>query len=81
MTATAAPPRQRHLPPAELVSERFGDCAKLAAELDLARSTVWRWTQTDQGLIPARWHADILALAKRRGIPLTMKEMIYGGVG
>lgn len=71
----------RNLSPGELVNALFRRC-DLRRELNLSESTIWRWAQKcprgTGGLIPSRYHAPLLAMAKRRGVDLTATDLVLG---
>ena len=59
----------------------YGSASFVAAELDLDRSTVSRWTKSKakggtNGIIPARYHKELLRLAEKNDIDLTAEELI-----
>lgn len=67
--------------PAATVLARFGGAGPLAQLLRLDRSAVHRWALPKHrggsgGLIPARHHQRLLALAAQRGIALTAADLI-----
>ncbi len=75
-----------HLEPVNLVVRRFKDHAQmserdLAYELRLAPTAVAKWVY--RGAIPRRnginYDAQLLELAKKKKVPLTTHEIIYGG--
>lgn len=78
---------KKKLPPADLVIKRFGGVRPLARELDMSPSTVCLWKTRHNGKIPNSstrgdpigTHLRLLNLAKKRKIPLTTDELIYGG--
>ncbi len=69
------------LEPAKTVLSRFGGAGPLAFRLHLDRSTVHRWALPRErtgggGLVPAKYHQRLLALAAAEGIPLTAADLI-----
>lgn len=56
----------------------------VASALGVTRVTVWRWAQPADrgtgGIIPARYHAPLLRLAKERGVNLTADDLVSGRV-
>ncbi|HEV7266522.1 MAG TPA: hypothetical protein VGN83_16605 [Falsiroseomonas sp.] len=67
--------------PAATVLARFGGSGPLAQLLRLDRSAVHRWALPKQrggsgGLIPARHHQRLLALAAEQGIALTAADLV-----
>ena len=55
----------------------------IARHLDIAPSTVLRWPKSraeggTDGLIPSRYHRDLLALARRNGAALSADDLVYG---
>jgi hypothetical protein len=69
--------RKPHLRPADVVIKEFG-IRPLAAELTVSPSTVWRWKNSDPGLVPSEHHVALLDLAKRWGKQLTAEDLING---
>jgi hypothetical protein len=63
---------------AEAVIAKFGGQSALAAALGKGQSTVQHWTKT--GLIPSKWHTEILAQAQKRGIQLTPMDMVQAPI-
>src|SRR5436190_9530156 len=55
------------------VVRKFGGQTPLARELGINQSAIAYWVKEDR--IPAKWHAQLLALAVPRGIPLKMAEL------
>jgi hypothetical protein len=53
---------------------RFGGPSALARLLDKTPSTVAYWARI--GVIPAKWQATLLMLAKQQGISLTPEDFI-----
>lgn len=69
--------------PAELVIARFGGTRELARQLEVSPSTVQRWKMPHDkgglsGRVPSARMSDLLALARRLGVPLTADELILG---
>lgn len=72
---------QPMLDPAQTVITRFGGAGPLARRLDLDRSAVHRWALPKSrsgtgGLIPARHHLRLLALAAAEGIALSAADLV-----
>jgi hypothetical protein len=72
--------------PAATVLARFGGAGPLAQLLRLDRSAVHRWALPKHrggsgGLIPARHHQRLLALAASHGIALTAAELVGAAAG
>ena len=59
---------------AKQIIDRFGGQSALARLLGKHQSTVQHWART--GRIPAQWHAELLALARRRGIGLEPRDFV-----
>jgi len=59
---------------AERVIEKFGSQSQLARLIGKRQSTVQHWTKT--GVIPAKWHGILLALAEKRGITLSADDFV-----
>jgi hypothetical protein len=65
--------------PAALVIALFGGTYPLARDLNIvSHSTVARWQKNKGGLIPAHQMPAILTLARKKGIKLTERDVIYG---
>ena len=69
------------LEPAKTVLSRFGGAGPLAHRLGLDRSTVHRWGLPKErdgrgGLIPAKYHQRLLALAAAAGVDLTAADLV-----
>lgn len=71
---------KKHLSPVELTCKRFGSAREVARVLGLDHSTVVRTRHNASGLWKSEHIAPLVAEAKKRGIALTLEEMIYGGV-
>lgn len=54
--------RQKHFHP---VIESLGGCGTVARQLGINRSTTSLWAKS--GLIPTKWHKQILEIAKAHG--------------
>jgi hypothetical protein len=65
--------------PAALVIKLFG-IRPLARDLGCSYTTVWRWRDSDEGLVPAHYHKPLLDLASKNKIKLTAEELVYGRV-
>ncbi len=59
---------------AEKVIEKFGSQSQLARLIGKRQSTVQHWAA--KGVIPAKWHGTLLALAERRGISLCADDFV-----
>jgi len=68
---------RKRLTPAEVVIELFG-IRPLARELEVDPTTVVRWRNNDDGLIPSTYHRQLLELADRNGETLTAEDLIHG---
>jgi len=69
--------------PAASVIVKLGGVRKLARTLCLNPASITRW-QTDLpkgrgGLIPARYHQTLLALARKNAITLTADDLVGNG--
>ncbi len=65
--------------PVQLVLHLFGGSYKVARALDIvAHTTVARWGMNNGGLIPSNHMPALLELAKKEGIKLTERDLIYG---
>lgn len=66
--------------PAYSVLEKLGGKSAVAAELELAPSTLSRWCQPSPqgtgGTIPQRHWPALLAMARRSRIPLTISDLV-----
>jgi hypothetical protein len=58
------------------VADKFGGMADLARLLDLDPSAVRHWQVDRDGRIPDRWHAPILALARKKRVRVTAKDLV-----
>jgi hypothetical protein len=63
--------------PAEVVIAEFG-IRPLAREIPVDPSTIIRWRERGDGLIPSRYHRRLLALAKAHGRTLTAADLVSG---
>ena len=63
--------------PAEFVIEAFGGVRALARALGKSPSTVSRWRST-KGLIPSSVQAEIIRLAREKGLAVTHQNLIEG---
>lgn len=59
---------------AEKVIEKFGSQSQLARLIGKRQSTVQHWAA--KGVIPAKWHGTLLALAEKRGISLCADDFV-----
>jgi hypothetical protein len=59
---------------AERIVAKFGGQSALAANLGKTQSTVQHWTKT--GVIPAKWHKELLAIAQKKGIDLSPSDFV-----
>ena len=66
--------REQYLTPAELVIEELG-VRPLARAVKRAPSTVSRWRNREDGLVPSEYHRTILRLAGRK---ITASELVHG---
>ena len=78
MNATAPTTKQRTQ--AQIVIEKFGGAAKLAALLHCEESTVYRWTYAranggTDGLIPGKQLRRVLELARLTGVTITAQDL------
>ena len=48
----------------------------VADDLDVRIRLVYKWVNPAHGRIPSKYHAPLLAAAKRRGIPLTADDFL-----
>lgn len=69
------------LDPAQTVLSRFGGAGPLSRRLGLDRSSVHRWALPKArggcgGLVPAKYHQRLLALAASNGVRLTPADLI-----
>ena len=72
--------------PAASVIAKFGGVRELARQLKLNPSTVSKWQTLHKkkgrvsggcdGLIPARYHATLLAMARAQGVSLRADDLI-----
>jgi len=67
--------------PAATVRVRFGGSGPLARRLGLDRSAVHRWALPKSrggsgGLVPAKHHLRLLALASTEGVALTAADLV-----
>lgn len=68
-----------HVPPARTARIAFGRLRDMAEALGIQTRLVKRWCyESDNGLIPSRWHVPILKAAAERGVKLTPHDLIYG---
>jgi hypothetical protein len=63
---------------ASQIIDRFGGEAVLGSALGVGKSSVAYWVKT--GVIPAKWHASLIELAKHRGIALNREELADSGL-
>lgn len=63
--------------PAEVVIELFG-IRPLAGELSCSPTTILRWRDDPNGLVPSRWHGKLLELAKRQKVSLSPDMLVRG---
>lgn len=63
---------------ASQIIDRFGGEAVLGSALGVGKSSVAYWVKT--GVVPAKWHARLIELAKQRGVPLTREELADSGL-
>lgn len=72
-----------YMSPAELVIELFGGVRPLARVLGKNPSSVSRWVKHSKrykkfGAVPTSMQAELLDLAKKRGLMLTAEELMRG---
>lgn len=67
----------KKLTPAEVVIREFG-IRPLARDIGVDPTTIVRWRNSDDGLVPAQYHVTLLDLAKRQQKRLAPEELIYG---
>ena len=60
--------------PAEKVIAKFGSQSEVARLIGKRQSTVQHWAT--KGIIPAKWHSTLLALAAERGLSLNADDFI-----
>ena len=56
----------------------FGGSTALARAINKPITTVQSWKDNREGVIPARHQKLVLDAAKKLGLPLTEREIIYG---
>jgi hypothetical protein len=65
--------------PAALVIQLFGGTYPLSRKLNIvAHTTVRNWGMNNGGMIPSHHMRQLLELAKKEGIKLTERDLIYG---
>lgn len=64
----------RRMNAALYVIEKFGGQSALARQIGKGPSTVQHWA--NQGIIPAKWHAELLKLARDQGIDLQPGDFV-----
>lgn len=69
------------LDPAQMILNRFGGAGPLSRRLGLDRSAVHRWALPKSrggsgGLIPAKHHRRLLAMAAAEGIALCAADLV-----
>jgi hypothetical protein len=69
------------LDPAHTILSRFGGSGPLGRRLGLDRSAVHRWALPKSrggadGLVPAKYHRRLLALAAAEGIALSADDLV-----
>lgn len=67
--------------PASTILTRFGGAGPLSRRLGLDRSAVHRWALPrsrggSDGLVPAKYHQRLLAMATAEGIALTAADLV-----
>lgn len=62
---------------AKLVIEKFGGQSALARLIGKGQSTVAYWAKS--GVIPAKWHARLLELARENGVGLSVQDLVPVG--
>lgn len=66
--------RKLRYTPAEVVVGKLG-MRPLATKLGIPHSTVWRWLQSKDGLVPSQHHRAILKLADGS---ITSDDLVHG---
>jgi len=73
----------QRLAPADLVINRLG-ARDIALALRMTPSAVYRWTYAaprgSNGIVPAKHHRALIALAEEKAVPLTYEELALGGL-
>lgn len=70
--------RPKHaLQPARGVIDLLGGCRPMARALDISPSTITRWASPAgcKGRIPQRYWNELLALARSRGLALSLHDL------
>jgi len=72
-----------HLNPAEFASHVFGGYNRLAVALGVQRWMVHKWakrprSQGGTGFVPCRYQAQLLLIARERGLDLKAEDLVYG---
>lgn len=70
--------RLKQVSPAEYVIHAFGGVVKTAQALDRAPSSISEWKSRD-GSVPTALQKKILTIAKKKNLPITEYELIFGG--
>lgn len=68
-------------PPAFALIEKLGGKSAVAAELEVNKSTLSRWCMPRPlgtgGMIPQRYWPNLIEMARRRGVRITMQELTH----
>lgn len=83
--AKYAPPRDaltlRAIAPGAVIRQEF-TLAEVAQALDIAESTVWRWSQPRPrgtgGVVPSEYHLALMRLARRLKRQLSADDLVFG---
>lgn len=72
----------RHMTPAECAAAAFGGIRPLARVVGVQPQTVHQWVHPRNadalGHVPAERMAAILSIARKRNLPLTADDLIFG---
>jgi len=69
--------KKEKLTPPQLLVKRFDGLRELARQIGCTHSRVNNWVR--RGRVPS-WHFDeLLELAKKKGVKLTVSELLNGG--
>lgn len=74
----------KHVSPAEYVIHVFGGVVKTARALGRAPSSISEWQPKtiggrSSGLVPSSIQKKVLQIAKRKNLPITEIELVFGG--
>jgi hypothetical protein len=75
--------RNVNVTPAEYVIRLFGGVSALARDLEVQRSTIWRWRVPrdkggSEGQIPRNKQGRLLEMSRARGLDLKAEDLIRG---